>query len=168
MNFLLLFFNLYPKQTNWRIFAKNISSECIYVKARNGILNMKSEKEIGRYCHKNKAKIPKPNIYKKPWFCLMRWKQNTKPTFCHLFNVDIMFNPKNRVIENHEKVFNQLQLLSKELKNNFHFFHSTSHCGFKVRFSNFIHKPKKLEHSMKYYEDLMKVSWKSPWRDRND
>lgn len=37
-------------QTNWRLSVKNISTECTYVKDKNGILNTKCAKETGRYC----------------------------------------------------------------------------------------------------------------------
>lgn len=44
-------------QTCWKTLLKNISTVCILVKARNGIWNSKSGKEIGRYCRTYKYLI---------------------------------------------------------------------------------------------------------------
>lgn len=123
MNFLLLFFNLYPKQTNWRIFAKNISSECIYVKARNGILNMKSEKEIGRYCQKEQNKNTKPIIYKTnlDFVCWDETKHKSN-LFVTFFNFDIMFNPKIEYSKIMKKFSINYNYFQKNLKIIFIFF----------------------------------------------
>lgn len=70
---------------------------------------MKSEKEIGRYCHKNnkpKQKCQKQNIYKTTLILFDEMKTKHKPNFLSPFYFDnSILIPKNQVCENHEKGF---------------------------------------------------------------